>query len=191
MPRQLTIFFPDGWTGYWFTASVFDVRDTFERHGSAWAITSITSPDGHKARTVDRDGRHATITVRPDDYSRRIDEVRIALRRGIVTIPWSSRDALLERFRNLQSMNDIRDVFRAVGTTEPVCLTDPQKALLLNVIAFWAGRTDGGYDDLPAGINDLRNALHDDLHHAGAVEAEQVPLAAAQTIIAEHDDTPR
>ena len=173
MPRQLTIFFPEGRIEYWPTAAVFEVGDSFDRHGSAWRITSITAPDGHKALTADGDSRHETITVRPDDdYSRRIDEIRIALRRGIVTIPWSSRDALLERFRNLQSMNDVRDVFRAVGTTQPVRLTDPQKALLLNVIAFWAGRTDGGYDELPEGINDLRNALHDDLHHVGAEEAE-------------------
>ena len=67
MPRQLTIFFPDGRTEYWLTASVFDVGDTFERHGSAWAITSITSPDGHTARTAEGDARHATITVPPDD----------------------------------------------------------------------------------------------------------------------------
>jgi hypothetical protein len=98
---------------------------------------------------------------------RRIAEVRIALRRGIVSIPWSSRDALLERLRNLETMNDVRDAFRAVGTTRPVRLTGPQKAGLLNVITFWADQTDGGYDDLPEGIYDLRNALHDDLHHVG------------------------
>jgi hypothetical protein len=93
---------------------------------------------------------------------RRIDEVRIALRQGIVVIPWSS---LLDQFRNLDSMNDVRDAFQALGTTPPVRLTDPQKALLLNIITFWADQTDGGYDNLPEGIYDLRNALHDDLHH--------------------------
>ena len=108
---------------------------------------------------------------------RRIDEVRVALRRGIVVIPWSSRDALLERFRNLGSLNDVRDAFRTVGTTQPVVLTDPQKAVLLNVITFWADRTDGGYDELPEGICDLRNALHDDLHDVGVEVAEQDPLA--------------
>jgi hypothetical protein len=89
--------------------------------------------------------------------------VRIALRRGIVLIPCSSREALLERFRNLDSLNDVRDAFLAVGTTQPVRLTDPQKALLLNIITLWADQTDGGYGDLPEGIYDLRNALHDDL----------------------------
>ena len=53
---------------------------------------------------------------------RRVDEVRIELRRGIVSIPWSSRDALLEQLRNRDSMNDVRDVrdaFLAVETTKP------------------------------------------------------------------------
>ena len=77
-------------------------------------------------------------------------------------IPWSSRDALLERLLKLESIDDVSDVFRAVGTTQPVHLTDPQKAALLNIIKFWAKRA-GGYENRPEGIYDLRNALHDDL----------------------------
>jgi hypothetical protein len=95
---------------------------------------------------------------------RRIDEVRVALRRGIVVIPWSSREALLRRFQDLSSMSDIVDAFQNAGTTRPVLLTDSQKALLLNLITFWADQTD---DDLPEGISELRWALHDDLHHVG------------------------
>ena len=45
----------------------------------------------------------------------------------------------MRRFRNLSSMSDIVDAFEAVGTTQPVRLTDSQKAL----------------------------PLHDDLHHVG------------------------
>ena len=56
---------------------------------------------------------------------RRIDEVRIALRGGIVVIPSTSRDALLERLQLVETMGDIRDAFRAVGTTQPVLLTGP------------------------------------------------------------------
>ena len=59
------------------------------------------------------------------------------------------------------------------GRRNPVVLTDPQKAVLLNVITFWADRTDGGYDELPEGIHNLRNALHDDLHHVGDAGVEQ------------------
>jgi hypothetical protein len=101
---------------------------------------------------------------------RRVDEVRIALRRGIVAIPRSSREALLERFHDLRTMHDVHDAFRAGGTTQPVRLTEMQKALLLNVITFWASEMDDEYAGLPKGIYDLRCALHDDLHHVG-VEA--------------------
>ncbi|HKY25728.1 MAG TPA: hypothetical protein VJM07_11255 [Gaiella sp.] len=67
MPRQLTIFFPDGRTEYWLTAQVFVVGDRLDRNGGAWVITSITSPNGQESDTQDGDGRHATITLRPHD----------------------------------------------------------------------------------------------------------------------------
>jgi hypothetical protein len=119
---------------------------------------------------------------------RRIDEVRIALRRGTVSIPWSSCYALLDRVRNLESMHDVRDSFRAVGTTRPIRLTDPQKAGLLNIITFWANQTvDGDVSLLPKGIPALRDALHDDLHQVG-VEETQDPLADPRAVIDEHDD---
>jgi hypothetical protein len=103
---------------------------------------------------------------------RRQTEVQIALRRGIVSIPWSSRDALLEQLANLDSMNDVREAFEAVGDdTKSVRLTDPQKLGLRNVITFWANRTGGSYDDLPEGIYDLRNALQGDLQHVGVEES--------------------
>ena len=105
---------------------------------------------------------------------RRIDEVRIELRSGIVSIPWSARDALLEQLGKRDSMTEVRDVrdaFLADGTTQPVRLTDPQKLGLRNVITFWANRTGGSYDDLPEGIYDLRNALQGDLQHVGVEES--------------------
>ena len=103
---------------------------------------------------------------------RRQTEVRIELRRGIVSIPWSSRDALLEQLANLDSMNEVRDAFEVVeDDATPVRLTDPQKLGLRNVITFWANRTGGSYDDLPEGIYDLRNALQGDLPHVGIEES--------------------
>ena len=98
---------------------------------------------------------------------RRPDDVRIALRHGSVSIPWSSRDALLEQLRDQDSMSDVRDAFQAVGTTQPVRLTDPQKLGLRNVITFWANQMGGSYDNLPEGIYALRNALQDDLPDVG------------------------
>jgi hypothetical protein len=101
---------------------------------------------------------------------RSTDEVRIELRRGIVSIPASSRDALLEQLGSLDSMSEVRDAFQSVETTHPVRLTDPQKLGLRNVITFWANKRGGSYDDLPGGIYDLRNALQDDLLDVGGVE---------------------
>ena len=75
-------------------------------------------------------------------------------------IPSSSREALFGGFRNLSSMNDVVEAFQAAGTTQPVRLTDSQKRLLLNLISFWADQIDSE-DDLPEGISDLRQALHD------------------------------
>jgi hypothetical protein len=62
-------------------------------------------------------------------------------------------------------MNDIVDAF--AGTTQPVRLTDSQKALLVNLITFWADQTDADDEDFPEGIAELQWALHDDLHHVG------------------------
>jgi hypothetical protein len=83
-------------------------------------------------------------------------------------IPWASRDALLDEMRDLESMKDACDAFVAVGTTQPVVLTDPQKGGLIDVIEVWGSQVPGGLTDgLPEGIFDLRNALHDDQHDAG------------------------
>ncbi len=102
---------------------------------------------------------------------RRIDEVRIALRGGNVVIPWGSREALLEQLRKVETLNDVRDAFRTVGTTQPVSLTAPQKAGLMNVITLWADRLERGWEDRPEGIHELRHALYDDLHDVGVEES--------------------
>ena len=93
--------------------------------------------------------------------------MRVSLRCGIVGIPWSSRNALVERVQILEGMHDLRDAFLDVADHAAVCLSEVQKAGLLNVISFWANEMDDGYDGLPEGVYELRNALHDDLHHVG------------------------
>jgi hypothetical protein len=104
---------------------------------------------------------------------RRIDEVRVELGGGTVSIPSSSCDALLDQLANRDSMNemrDVRDAFLAAGTSQTIRLTGPQKLWLRNAIAFWANERGGGYDDLPDGIAVLRDALQDDLGVPGAPE---------------------
>ena len=97
-------------------------------------------------------------------------EVRIELRRGTVTIPSSSCDALLEQLASRDALSDVPDVreaFLAAGTTQPVSLTDPQKLGLRNAISFWVVEKGGSYDELPAGIHALRDALQADLAVVG------------------------
>ena len=66
-------------------------------------------------------------------------------------------------------MWEVRKAFEDVGTSRPVQLTSAQKSDLLQVIVHWA-EAEGGYDRLPEGIFDLRNALNDDLHDTGGAE---------------------
>ena len=104
---------------------------------------------------------------------RRIEEVRIELPAGLVSIPRSSHEALLEQLQSRDSIADVPDVraVLAVGTSRPVVLTDPHKLALRKVITFWANEVGGRYDDLPEGIHELRNALHVDL----PVDDDDVP----------------
>jgi hypothetical protein len=94
------------------------------------------------------------------------DRVRIALGRGIVELPWTSRAALLDEIRNLESAKPIVDAFEAVGTSRPITLTPEQKGLLIELIESWGTQTRFGPKGLPEGLFELRNALHDDLHDA-------------------------
>jgi hypothetical protein len=97
-------------------------------------------------------------------------EVRIELRRGTVSIPSSSCDDLLEQLENRHALSDVpnvREAFLAAGTEQPVSLTDPQKLGLRNAISFWVVEKGGNYDELPAGIHALRDALQADLAVVG------------------------
>jgi hypothetical protein len=97
---------------------------------------------------------------------RNINTVRVATSRGIVALPWSSREALLAEFSHLDSMPQVREKFDAVGRTQPVELTIAEKGAVVACIDFWSGTIEGGYDGMPEGLFELRNALHDDLHDA-------------------------
>lgn len=66
MPRELTIFYPQGRaTEYWYTALVFKVGDRVDRNGESWIVTSVAPRHGGD----DGDGKHTTITVRPADHA--------------------------------------------------------------------------------------------------------------------------
>jgi hypothetical protein len=96
---------------------------------------------------------------------RSIHRVQITSSRGMVELPWSSRQALLKRFEHLDSMRDVREAFEAVGTSRPVSLTQTQKAVLLEIVDAWGHEVEGGPTaGLPEGIFELCNALRDDLY---------------------------
>jgi len=96
------------------------------------------------------------------------DDVRIIeLRRGNVSIPRRSHDALVEQLGSADPAGNLREALRGAGPTEPVRLTDPQKLALRNAITFWANQRGGSYDELPDGVYALRNALQDDLLDVG------------------------
>jgi hypothetical protein len=97
---------------------------------------------------------------------RNINTVRVATSRGVVALPWSSLEALLAEFSHLDSMRQVLEKFDAVGTTQPVELTTAEKGNLVACIDFWSGQIAGGFDAMPEGLFELRNALHDDLHDA-------------------------
>jgi hypothetical protein len=94
----------------------------------------------------------------------RLDWIEVALSRDTVTLPWASRDSLLEQFTR-GTGKEIRTAFEASGASRPVKLTLEQKAELVRVIETWH-RIVGGYGGLPAGVFNLRNALLDDLADA-------------------------
>jgi len=97
----------------------------------------------------------------------RIDQITIATGRDTLTVPWSSRVALLDELKRYETGHAIRDAFTAVGASSPVELTNEQKTELLRVIEVWGERTEGGMRGLPEAIFALRNALEGDLHDAG------------------------
>ena len=94
---------------------------------------------------------------------RSIDRVQIRLSRGMVELPWGSRQELLEESRRVKGVHPMRDAFEAVGTSRPVSLTREDKVGLVEVIQLWANDTEGGLDGLPVGIVEFLNALNDDL----------------------------
>ncbi len=103
----------------------------------------------------------------------RIDKITIATERETLTLPWSSRVALLDELQRYETGYTIRDAFTAVGASSPVELTNEQKTELLRVIDVWSERTEGGMRGLPEAILALRNALIDDLDDAEPLDAQQ------------------
>jgi hypothetical protein len=97
----------------------------------------------------------------------RLDRVTLTLSGGDVTLSWAIRQTLMARLQHVHSASGIRIAFTAVGGSRAVQLAHSQKAALLKVLEEWSLGRDG-YEAMPAGLFDLRNALIDDLHDAAS-----------------------
>ena len=56
MPRNLTIFFPDGRREFWFTDQVFEPGDLLNRWAASWVVESVGESNNA--------GKHTTVVVR-------------------------------------------------------------------------------------------------------------------------------
>ena len=90
----------------------------------------------------------------------RLDRVAVSTPRGIIEIPWSSRDQLLHELRTLDNADAIRTAFEAVGASRPVPLSPADQQTLLTAIDTWASYVTVA--QLPPGISELRSALADE-----------------------------
>ena len=91
----------------------------------------------------------------------RLDQITITLWQGVIEIPWTSREELLDEIGHLPGAETVVRAFNAVGASAPVRLGTPEKELVADAIDRWAGEI--GEDELPPGIWALRCALVDDL----------------------------
>jgi hypothetical protein len=94
----------------------------------------------------------------------RLDNVTIKLNNRTVTLPWPSRDALLEKLTHVEHGTSIRDAFEVVGASRPVELTREQKVKLHSVIGDWINELKGGADDLDEGTRELWAGLYADVY---------------------------
>jgi len=96
------------------------------------------------------------------DEERSIQRVRVLMPSRTVTLPWqSAQDFVVRALAAYPAVHQVVEQFRAVGTSRPVGLSDPNdRMFVLAVIEAWAAQV--GTDALPPGIRDLADALRED-----------------------------
>ena len=97
-------------------------------------------------------------------------DVTVELSSRDVILPWSTREALLAALREHRRGDDelaraTRTAVEDVASGSPVLLTLEHKMYVLRLLEEWS-RAAGGYDALPPGLFELRNAVLDDLRDA-------------------------
>ena len=86
-----------------------------------------------------------------------LDTVSVVTSRGIVSLPWESRQALLSEIDGLAAGAGIARAFIEVGSSRPVEVIAADRVLLVDLLEAWSRRV--GADEMPAGLWDLRNAF--------------------------------
>ena len=96
-----------------------------------------------------------------------IHYVRVQTPSRLLAFPWESAQEFLERcIAAYPTVHPLVEQFRAVGVSRPVVLTDPaDRAFALGVIEGWSAQV--GEEELPLGISELVNALHDQTEGPG------------------------
>ena len=96
----------------------------------------------------------------------RLDRITVALSSGDVTLSWDCKEALMARLQHVQETAKIRSsFFEAVGAPRPVELSHGQRTALLLVLETWSLDGDG-YEPMPQGLSEFRNALCRDMRSA-------------------------
>ena len=81
-------------------------------------------------------------------------------------IPGTRSSPLFVRIRAATTVGEqIRKAMEDIPATSPVLLTLEHKMYLLRVLGEWSDAA-GGYDAMPPGLFELRNALMDELRDA-------------------------
>jgi hypothetical protein len=80
--------------------------------------------------------------------------------RGLLTLPWDARSALVDRMRGLDAAAGAVRAFEAAGASERVTLEPVDADAVVEVVNAWMREVDGP-ENLPEGIVDLRNAFAD------------------------------
>ena len=92
----------------------------------------------------------------------RLDQITVALSRGDIAISWEARQALMARLQHVHDSSSLRATFDAVGASRPVELNPAQRATLLGLLQEWTLGQDAD-EAMPAELNELRDALREDL----------------------------
>jgi CelD/BcsL family acetyltransferase involved in cellulose biosynthesis len=86
----------------------------------------------------------------------RLANVTVQASHGLVSLPWDSRQALLEEPSPRRRAAPDRRRFEAVGAMRPVEIPQGRVRTLVDALDAWAARVD---DDLAEGVVALRDAV--------------------------------